>query len=72
MSDDRIKMDGERVVFTIADDENDAFQTFRAGIDDHKQWRRHEVTNQLHQFVNDNKRFSQVFVSHKGSSIRIK
>ena len=39
-----------------------AYQAFRMGMEDRKQWHRHPETQELSQYINDNHKFAQIVV----------
>ena len=47
-------------VFEITD--SDAYQAYKAGVGDERQWNRHPVTNELKKFVTTNRKHQPVFV----------
>ena len=60
----------DRLVFEIEDSE--AYQAFRTGVDDHRQWTRHPVTNELQNVVSNNSKHSQIFVKYNDEYSRVK
>lgn len=50
----------------------EAFQSFRAGIDDHRVWRNHPETLELHQQCAEQKSQGRVFVKYNEFTKRIR
>jgi len=49
-----------------------AYYTFKAGVDDRKQWTKHPETCEMSNFLRDNLKFSQVFVGYNDTWLKIK
>jgi hypothetical protein len=50
----------------------EAYTAFKAGVEDRKQWHRHPETQELSQFINDNKKYAQISVQCGDGYQRIK
>lgn len=62
--------DDGKMVFEIEDAQ--AYQAFVAGTNDHKQWTRHPVTNELQNVLTTNRKHSQIFVKYNDTYNRVK
>jgi hypothetical protein len=50
----------------------EAYQQFRAGVDDNRYWRNHPETQELHTFQSENCQSSRIFVKYGEYTKRIK
>lgn len=49
-----------------------ALGALKAGMEDHRQWSRHPETNELAQYIQDNRKFTNIAVKTGETYIRIK
>ena len=68
----KITHDDVQGITTVELESPEAFQAFRSGIDDHRAWRNHPETAELHQVNAQQKSHGRVFVKYNDFSKRIR
>jgi len=63
-------VDGD--IMTLELEDHDAFQTYRAGIEDRRQWQRHPETKEMADTISSNNRTSKIFVKHGDFNRRVR
>lgn len=66
------KITTENGIATFELESEEAFQCFRVGINDHRAWRNHPETQELHTFNSENCQHSRIFVKYGDFTKRIK